>query len=158
MAKSLLLLKGQISLVEALARDDNIHFQLSLVQKRADFFATLSDSTQDIEATVANHLAVPRRNCTLVNDCKEWIHGSFNVCIPVLIKSPVDDLSRKVLVRIPLPYKVGEERNPGNGEEKLRSEVATYIWMQEHCPSVPIPRLLGFGFPTGASVSFSPDF
>lgn len=38
-------------------------------------------------------------------------------------------------------------------EEKLRSEAATYIWMREHCPDVPVPMLRGFGVPGGLSVS-----
>ncbi|KAL4954293.1 hypothetical protein BDW69DRAFT_205332 [Aspergillus filifer] len=36
--------------------------------------------------------------------------------------------------RVPLPYKCGERYYPGNCEEKLRSEAATYIWINENCP------------------------
>ncbi|KAL8977811.1 MAG: hypothetical protein Q9205_006466, partial [Flavoplaca limonia] len=53
---------------------------------------------------------------------------------------------KRVMIRFPLPYKVGEEDFPGNAEEKLRCEAATYVWLQQHCPDVPIPRLLGFSF------------
>ncbi|KAG7120734.1 hypothetical protein HYQ45_014778 [Verticillium longisporum] len=34
-------------------------------------------------------------------------------------------------------------------DEKLRCEVATYIWIQEHCPDIPIPKLHAFGFTDG---------
>lgn len=62
-------------------------------------------------------------------------------------------LPSKAIIRFPLPYKVGEDFRPGNVDEKLRSEAATYLWLQEHCPDVPVPDLLGFGFPGGQSVS-----
>jgi hypothetical protein len=77
----------------------------------------------------------------------KWIQGSFNVCIPVFIHA-----RKKVMIRFPLPYKIGEPTHPGNAEEKLRCEVATYasIWSQR--PSIPTPRLWGFGFPGGLSV------
>lgn len=41
---------------------------------------------------------------------------------------------------------------PGNADEKLRCEAATFIWIQEHCSEVPIPTLWGFGFVGGQSV------
>ncbi|KAH8729162.1 hypothetical protein BGZ61DRAFT_529415 [Ilyonectria robusta] len=43
--------------------------------------------------------------------------------------------------------KVGEASCPRNVDEKLRCEAATYIWLQQNCPDVPIPRLFGFGLP-----------
>ena len=49
------------------------------------------------------------------------------------------------MIRFPLPYKLGESSNPGNMDEKVRSEVATYIWMQQKCPEIPIPYLWGIG-------------
>ncbi|KAK0103267.1 hypothetical protein ONS95_005300 [Cadophora gregata] len=39
--------------------------------------------------------------------------------------------------------------SPGNADEKLRCEVASYLWIQENCPDVSIPYLFGFGFPNG---------
>ncbi|KLJ05504.1 hypothetical protein EMPG_11019 [Blastomyces silverae] len=68
------------------------------------------------------------------NDYLAWPYGSFNVCIPI-----------------------GEEAFPGNAEEKVRSEAATYIWIHENCPDVPIPNLRGFGVPDGLSF-FQPSF
>ncbi|TWU73930.1 hypothetical protein ED733_004282 [Metarhizium rileyi] len=34
---------------------------------------------------------------------------------------------------------------PGNSDEKVNGEAAAYAWLQENCPSVPIPQLYGFG-------------
>ena len=56
-------------------------------------------------------------------------------CIPI----HVDKWSKRVLIRLPLPYKVGESPCPGNADEKLRCEAATFIWMRENCPEIPIP-------------------
>jgi len=72
------------------------------------------------------------------------MHGSFNLCIPVTIAN-----SKLVLIRFPLPYRVGDKARPGNGDEKLRCEAATYAWMQDKCPDVPIPHLYGFALSTG---------
>lgn len=81
-----------------------------------------------------------------MSETKEWMCGYYNVCVPVYVPS------KRVLIRIPLPYKLGKERNSGNVEEKLRCEAATFIWIKEQCPQVPIPYLWGFGFPSGQCV------
>ncbi|TWU77001.1 hypothetical protein ED733_007536 [Metarhizium rileyi] len=51
-----------------------------------------------------------------------------------------------------LPYKTGKVDAPGNSDEKLRTEIATYVWLEENCPDVPIPTLHAFGFPDGFHV------
>jgi hypothetical protein len=82
--------------------------------------------------------------------------SSFNVCIPVTI-SPwegKEQPGRRVLIRFPLPYRVGEAFRPGNGDEKIRCEVGAYAYLQENCPEVPIPRLYGFATSDGETVSF----
>lgn len=47
---------------------------------------------------------------------------------------------------------LAEDRYPGTVDEKMRCEVAAYVWIQKNCPEVPIPNLLGFGFPGGSNV------
>lgn len=90
--------------------------------------------------------------CKVAEEFREWVYGSFNACILVYIDDSVKFHTKKVFIRFPLPYKVGELQHPGNAEEKLRCEVATYMWIQSNCPDVPIPCLRGFGFPGGRSV------
>jgi hypothetical protein len=51
-----------------------------------------------------------------------------------------------------MPFKIGEGTFPGMTNEKQRSEVATYIWMRENCPDVPIPSLYGLAFLNGKDV------
>ena len=145
------LLNGRITLTEALEAEDDILQQLSYPEKRLNFFVYLYKHRQDIEAIVSYHLGVSDKTCR-AGEFKEWIHGSFNVCIPIYVNDPVRYRDKKVLIRFPLPYKVGEPQYPGNAEEKLRCEVATYIWIQSNRPTVPTPYVWGFGFPGGQSV------
>ncbi|KAE8407861.1 hypothetical protein BDV37DRAFT_268992 [Aspergillus pseudonomiae] len=96
---------------------------------------SLEDALEDND-NILHRLDYPQKN-------------SYNVCIPVYI----DPLSEEVvLIRIPLPFKIGEAFNPGNMDEKLRCEVATYIWIRENCLTVPIPSLYGFAFPNRLTV------
>ncbi|EER28268.1 hypothetical protein CPC735_061410 [Coccidioides posadasii C735 delta SOWgp] len=67
------------------------------------------------------------------------MHGSFNLCVPVTTPA------NRVLVRLPLPYRVGEYVRPGNSDEKVCCEAGTYAWLRRECPSVPIPHLYGCG-------------
>jgi hypothetical protein len=152
MPHSLPLLKKSITLEEALGEDDDILHELSYPEKWLDFFYYLVQHRREIEAIVSFHLGVPKDVCKVAEEFREWIHGSFNACIPVYINDPVKSQTKKVFIRFPLPYKLGELPYPGNAEEKLRCEVATYIWIQSNCPDVPIPCLRGFGFPGGRSV------
>jgi len=46
-----------------------------------------------------------------------------------------------------------EPRYPGTVDEKLSSEVETYVWMQDRCADVRIPHLYGFGFSDHRHVS-----
>lgn len=142
------LLRGnEISLEDALADDDNILHRLDYPQKQRDFCSYLLGHKTEIESLVSFHLGV---NLCEIADEADWLFGSYNVCIPVYINRPS---GKRVLFRIPLPFKVGEETYPGNSDEKLRCEVATYIWIRENCPTIPIPFLHGFGFVNGQTVS-----
>lgn len=153
MPDSLPLLKKSITLNEALKEDANILQELSYPEKRLDFFFYLFQDRAEIETIVASHLGVTKDFCKVAADFKEWVHGSFNACIPVYIDSSAKTV-KKVFIRFPSPYKVGELEYPGNAVEKLRSEAATYIWMQNNYPSIPIPCLRGFGFPGGQTVCY----
>lgn len=154
MLKSLPLIKGRITLSESLDNDDDILLELSYPEKRLDFYCYLYERREEIEAVTAFLLGISRAACR-VGEIKEWIHGSFNACIPVYINSSAELCDKeKVIVRLPLPYKVGELEAPGNAEEKLRCEAATYIWIRNNCPTVPTPDLLGFGFTGGRTVCF----
>jgi hypothetical protein len=152
MSHSLPLLRRTITLEEALDEDDDNLQELSYPDKRLEFYCYLFQHRKQIEDIVSFHLGVPNEVCKVAAELREWVHGSFNVCIPVYIDNSAEFSVKKVFIRFPLPYKVGESQYPGNAEEKLRCEVATYIWIQNHCPDIPIPCLRGFGFSSGWSV------
>ena len=99
----------------------------------------------EIKQVVACHLGLKSNQSCRLGDFSEWMHGTFNVCIPVYISHWNRRPKNRVLIRFPLPYKLGETLNPGNMDEKVRSEAATYIWMRQNCPETPIPYLWGFG-------------
>lgn len=152
MLAQLPLLRRNITLEEALDEDDDILQELTYPDKRLEFYSYLLKHRKSIEDIVCFHLGVHKGACKAAEELREWVHGSFNACIPIYVDESAKFRPRKVFIRFPLPYKVGEAQCPGNAEEKLRSEVATYIWIQDNCPGVPIPCLRGFGFAGGWSV------
>jgi hypothetical protein len=139
-------LEKQDALDRALSNDDNILARIENSRQREIFWNFLHNRKAEIEAIVSFHLRL--KTCQ-VGDVETWISSSYNVCILVYISPPSD---ARVLIRIPLPYKVGEAEYPGNVDEKLRCKVASYMWIQENCPDIQIPRLFGCGFPNGHTV------
>lgn len=102
-----------------------------------------------MRAVVAHHLGLGSYAVCHVAEEENWLNGSFNICVPTTI----DNWNgKRVLIRFPLPYRIGEAARPGNGDEKIRCEAGTYAWLQENCPDVPIPGLYGFALSTGETV------
>lgn len=149
MPKTRRLLRGEITYSSAREKDTNVLHTLGYWAQRAEFFDRLDKNRNLIQAVTARHLGVKAAACH-VADQADWVHGSFNLCVPVTITAW---RKTRVIIRFPLPYRVGEDFRPGNADEKLRCEAGAYTWLQSHCPSVPIPRLYGFGLSTGQSVS-----
>lgn len=150
------LLRGEITYSKARKEEVNILRRLEYHNRQHDFFASLSNNRDWIKDVITHHLGLPSTVLCQVADVEDWLHGSFNVCVPVSIK---DWKARKqpgtrVLLRLPLPYRVGEEYCPGNSDEKIRCEAGTYVWLQENCPDIPIPRLYGFATSDGETVWF----
>lgn len=146
------LLYGKMTLAEALEEEDNAIFPLAYSSQREDFLFWIYEHREDFKALVSLHLDLANSETCRFGEFREWKHGSFNVCIPVYIDNWKKHPGKRVLLRLPLPYKVGESTCPGNADEKLRAEAAAFIWIQENCPDIPIPFLWGFGFPSGQSV------
>lgn len=150
--RKLPLLRGTTTFANALEEEENMLIRLSYPNLRFNFYAWLYKRRNEFEAIVSHHLNLGDGETCRLAEPKEWRHGSFNLCIPVYTDNWRKHPGRRVLLRIPLPYKVGESKHPGNADEKLRTEAATFIWIQENCPSIPIPFLWGFGFHDGKSV------
>ena len=151
--ETLPLLRGTTTLQSALEQEEDILLDLNYPDQRIDFFVSLYLNREEIENIASFHLGLDSSDSCKTGEVNEWLHGSFNVCIPLYVNKPNEENPvKRALIRFPLPYKIGELKYPGNADEKLRCEAATFIWMQEHCPEISIPQLGGFGFVGGQSV------
>ncbi|KAL5336617.1 hypothetical protein BJX70DRAFT_271919 [Aspergillus crustosus] len=148
MQKSLPLLRGSVTFSAALDDDDNVLQELAYPELRIQFCTYLLVHRAEIERIVSYHLGLSRKQECRIGEVKEWIAGGFNICIPVYFNKG-KAATERVLIRFPLPYKIGESQYPGNADEKLRAEAATFIWIKDKRLPVPIPRLRGFGFASG---------
>lgn len=131
--------------------EDNIVFRCKHQDTAERFKFELWHERQTIAALVRHHLRLrPDDTCTVLPR-ETWIRGNFNIC--VLVDINAGGLTKKFIFRCPIPY-VGQQF-PRTIDEKVSCEVATYIWMQEHCPNIRIPDLFAFGFTDGSYVSIS---
>ncbi|KAI1935918.1 hypothetical protein LOZ66_004834 [Ophidiomyces ophidiicola] len=128
MLKSLPLLRGSINLQAALEHDDNILQELAYPEQRIDFFTHLHIHLPEIKAIVSHHLGLKPELCRV---------GEVS-----------DSSQNRVLIRFPLPYKIGETRFPGNADEKLRCEAATLYGFKRTAPLISRFHIYGgSGFP-----------
>ncbi|KAI1126236.1 hypothetical protein F5Y10DRAFT_216389 [Nemania abortiva] len=138
-----LLGRGPITIKSALEEETNVINWASYRTASDKFYQELWAKRDSIAALVRHHLALGPEDVCSVLPPRHWIQGGFNVCIFVEVKS--GNLSRKIIFRCPMPHKLAEARYPGSIDEKLRSEVGAYIWIEEHCPEIRSPHLFGFG-------------
>lgn len=148
------LLRGEITYSLAKEREVNILHQLRYFDQQCRFFSYLYDRREWMKAVVVHHLGLSSADVCHVAEMAGWLRGSFNVCIPITIKGwdSRQQPGQRVILRFPLPYRVGDEFRPGNGDEKIQCEAGAYAWLQQNCPDVPIPRLYGFALSTGETV------
>ena len=98
-------LRGEVTLEEAMAEEHNMLHRLTYWQKRCDLLDYLSDHRAQIEAVVSHHLNLGQNGACFLAPISEWIHGSFNICLPVNVKDRKCHSGKRVLIRFPLPYK-----------------------------------------------------
>jgi hypothetical protein len=156
MPRSRPLLHGDITYSAAKEKETNVLHTLGYWEQKLKFFDYLHRKRESIEAVALHHLGLSSAGTCHVSEPDDWLHGSFNLCIPIRFNSHGKVPSKRLMIRFPLPYRVGEEFRPGNADEKLRCEAGTYAWLQENCPCVPIPRLHGFGLSRGERVCEHP--
>lgn len=116
------LLRGEITYAAAKEQDANILHQLGYKDQRVRFFTHLYRNRRRIKTLIARHLGLASADECRVVDVDDWIHGSFNVCIRVDILDPKGDVRRQIMIRFPLPYRIGENCYRGNADEKVRCE------------------------------------
>lgn len=146
---------NQLTYSAAKRLETNVIHSLRYYNLKAAFYTKLAEKEHLIQAAAAHHLGLSLSACQ-VSKQEKWIHGSYNLCVPINILAHRHHAGRRVIMRFPLAYRVGEDFRPGNADEKLRSEAGTYAWLQENCPTVPIPKLYGFALTTGQSVGGFP--
>lgn len=146
------LLAGTITLSAAKINSRNILCSLGFVDQKQKFYERIEGHRELLSEVIAHHLGTDAAVVTISGQ-EYWRHGSFNLCIPVHVDiAATPALPQFVIIRFPLPYRVGEAAFPGNSDEKISCEAATYAWLQENCPSVPIPGLYGFGLSNNRQV------
>lgn len=129
--------------------DDNMLVKLEWPRLRREFLDYLQSRTSEIKALVSQHLSLQRHQQCVVANQSEWMYGDFNVCIPISVSNW---RKQRFMFRCPFPHMVGGLRSLDKLDEKIRCEAATYEWIAQNCSQVPIPRLWGFGVPSGLSV------
>ncbi|KAF2245173.1 hypothetical protein BU26DRAFT_522282 [Trematosphaeria pertusa] len=139
--------RDSITYKSASKAEFNVINEVAYVRAVKELYHNLWQQRASIAALTRHHLRLGAQDtCTVLNP-KEWIQGSFNVCVFVEVTS--HGLSRRLVFRCPMPHKLAEARYPGTVDEKLSCEVGAYVWVQEKCPDIPVPHLLGFGFLEG---------
>ncbi|KAK2764473.1 hypothetical protein FQN54_009168 [Arachnomyces sp. PD_36] len=134
------LLRGKtITYSQALDKEINMLQRLEYPARQDEFFDSIWKRRDLIAEVVCWHLGISPSACKVVDE-EGWRHGSFNLLVPVVF-----DGFAPVLIRFPLPYRNGESFRPGNCEEKVKCEAATYAWIQQECPELVTPHLYGFG-------------
>lgn len=149
MPKTRQLLRREVTYSDVKNEEFNILHQLGYHVEQTQFFAHLHGNRNWMKTIVTRHLGLRSSAECHVADMDNWLHGSFNVCVPITIDSWG---GKRVLMRFPLPYRIGEAFRPGNCDEKIRCEAGAYAWLEKNCPDVPIPQLYGFALSTGEMV------
>ena len=150
------LLNGPITYSDAREYETNVLHELDYVNQETEYITSLYHNREKIQSIAARHFGSSPVNRFHIADPDQWMRGSFNVCIRIDFDAPGCQTPKQLIMRFPLPYKIGEISCPGNSDEKIRCEAGTYMWLQENCPDVPIPSLYGFGLASGKTVCVKP--
>lgn len=147
-------ISGETFTLESAWRDErNILLGLRRSTLNASMYDSLWSQRKTIQALVASHLGLSSNAQCVVEPPKAWVKGKFNVCVFLQVEDNAGHISRKVF-RCPIAHKVGDHEDAV--DEKIRAEVANYVWVEENCPEIPTPRLIGFGFGNNSEVSDPP--
>ncbi|WEW61117.1 hypothetical protein PRK78_006606 [Emydomyces testavorans] len=141
MAKTYPSMRGEITYSQAKGKESNALLTLEDYEQTLKFFTYLKENIDLIQDIASHHLGVSPESCEVCKDVRKWHWGSFNVAIPIAVPS-----FKRVLIRFPIPHRAGERFQVGNVDEKIQCEAGAYVWLQENCPSIRIPKLYGFAF------------
>ncbi|KAJ5666872.1 hypothetical protein N7462_011281 [Penicillium macrosclerotiorum] len=113
MLKKRRLLRREVKYSDVKDEEFNMLHQLDFHAQQIQFFTCLWDKRDWMKTVVAHHLNLASPSRCEVSAVEDWLHGSFSVCVPITI---IDQQKFQVLLRFPLPYRVGEAFNPGVDE------------------------------------------
>jgi hypothetical protein len=131
---------GGTSCLKKLSTRKTTSFQeLTYPDIRLEFYSYLFKHRENIEDIISFHLGVHKRACKVAEEALVMGAWEFQCRHTHLRRRVGQILFKEGDYQFSLPYKVGESQHSGNAEEKLRSEVVTYIWIQDNCLKVPIP-------------------
>lgn len=140
---------------DALDSDDNLIHEEQYAAATRLQMSRLMEEKDIIVALVKHHLGRGNVGSDVMVDFSRCVIGSFNVCIPICVKSLHNQgATTRLFLRCAMPHKLAESRLPGSVDEKTRCEVATYAWIQGNCPDVRIPHLYGFGLADGTQFTY----
>lgn len=148
MAPRLLYHGRLLSMTSAAEDESNLVLYIRHQRAAETFRRLLWDQRESIVALVRAHLHLRKDDGCVVLPPESWLQGGFNLC--VLVEVTVAGSSTSLVFRCPMPHKLAEGQYPGTIDEKVRCEVAAYVWMQEHCSDIRIPSLYAFGFVDGS--------
>lgn len=126
-----------------MSEDRNLLSRLHHSTKTIDISEFIWSQRSTVEALCAHHLGLHKEQC-VVQDKTTWMGGQFNICVLLLV-TEANGATRRKIFRCPMAHKVAETSNPGSMEEKVRVEVANYVFAETNCPEIPLPQLAGFG-------------
>lgn len=120
--------------------------QIAWPRSANEFANHLHGQIDELRCIISKYLR-PGQHCE-VSDSSEWRYGSYNVCIPVAVTGPS---AQRLALKCPLPHRFRGRYDLM--DEKIRCEAGAFVWISQNCTRVPIPKLWGFGLPTGLNVS-----
>lgn len=96
-----------------------------------------------MKRVVVYYLGLRSTDVCHIVETKDWLCGSFNIYVPVIIDNWKcrQQPGHHVLLQFPLPYRVSEGFQHGNGDKKIQCEAGAYAWLKQNC--VPIPLFNG---------------
>jgi hypothetical protein len=85
MPKTRQLLREEITYSESKECEVNVLQQLTYYDHQNEFFGHLNGQRSWMRAVVAHHIGLRSSNVCQVAEVDDWLHGSFNGCIPVTV-------------------------------------------------------------------------
>lgn len=152
---------GRYTLASAIETEASFLDSVNDAKSLTALLAALWGQRDEIAAATKSHLGLSWRDECRVLPVDAWVCGEFNACITIEVRRGSRAISNlggqshavhpatKYIFRVCMPHKHAENLHPGTVDEKLRCEVAAYAWVEEHCPEIRTPGLIGFGFTDG---------